>query len=257
MPAPYQYPIYRATEVQLRQQIMEHLQTMYWADQFSQVKTSVESGDDVLIPEGYQMIVMNQFTFDGGSVTIDGEMFVLDEGVLLKWHDLEGSIDTRTGATNPVWTQIGSGPFYAYAFDDITAPESECWLTYHVPHDIGSNTVYFHTHWMTDGTDTNTVKWEFTYTFAKGFDQEAFNTTGTTVSVEQAGPGTAYQHMVAETAAVTISGMTEPDGLILVHLKRVDNGGTNNTDTVFLLEADLHYQSTNVGTTNKAPDFYA
>ena len=254
MPAPYQYPIYRANEVQLRQQIMEHLQTMYWADQFSQVKTSVEDGENILIPDGYQMIVMNEFTFDGGSVTIEGELFVLDMSNLLKWADLEGSIDTRIGATNPTWTQIDTGPFYAYAF----TIGDECFITYHVPHDIGSTTIHLHTHWTTDGTDTNTVKWDFTYTYAKGFNQEAFNTTGTTVSAEQAASGTAYQHMVAETDAVTISGMTEPDGLIMVHVKRVTNGGTNNTDNVFLLEADLHYQSNGqIGTTNKAPDFYA
>jgi len=257
MPAPYQYPIYRAPDVNLRQQIMEHLQSLYWADQFSQIKTSVETDESVLIPEGYQMIVMNEFTIDGGSVTIDGEFFILDMKNLLKWADKEGTIDTRTGATNPTWTQLGSGPFYAYAFN-IGPPASECWISYHVPHDIGSNVIHFHAHWTTNGTDTNTVKWSFTYSFARGFDQEAFGTTGTTVTAEQAASGTAYQHMVAETDAVTIPTMTEPDGLILVYIKRVTNGGSDNGDTVYLLEADLHYQSNGqIGTTNKAPDFYA
>lgn len=257
MPAPYQYPIYKANEVQLRQQIMEHLQTLYWGDQFSQNKTSVEAGESVLIPDGYQMIVMNEFTIDGGSLTIDGEFFILDMSNLLKWRDLEGQIDTKSGATNPTWTIMGAGPFYAYAFA-YTPQEDECFITYHIPHDLGSPTVHIHAHWTTNGTSTNTVKWEVTYTYAKGFDQAAFSTTGTTIYLEEAASGTAYQHMVTESAAQTISGLTEPDGLILVHIKRIDNGGTNNADTVYLLEVDIHMQSNGqLGTTNKAPDFYA
>ena len=172
------------------------------------------------------------------------------------YRDLEGTIDTRTGATNPTWTIIGSGPFYAYAFG-YTPTQDEAYITFHVPHDIvpGSD-IFFHIHWMTDGTETNTVKFECTYTFAKGFDQEAFDTSGTTFNLEEAAPGTAYQHMVTESNAITIPGLTEPDGLILVHFKRVTNGGTNNADTVYVLEADLHYLSNNMGTLNKAPNFY-
>lgn len=170
------------------------------------------------------------------------------------WRDLEGAIDTRVGATNPTWTIIGAGPFYAYAF----TLGDEAFITYHVPHDIvpGSD-IHFHAHWMTNGTETNSVKWEFTYSYAKGFNQEAFSTTGTTIAAEQAASGTAHQHMVTETAAITIPGLTEPDGLIMMRLERVTNGGTNNTDTVYLLEADVHYQSTNASTVGRAPDFYA
>jgi hypothetical protein len=232
---------------------MNALEGLWERDEWPRIKNSVETGDDVTILDGYQMIVMDEFTFNGGTLTIEGEMYInpiWDNG----YRDLEGSIDTRVGATNPTWTQIGSGPFYAYAF----TIGDECFITYHVPHDIvPSSDIYFHTHWTTNGTDTNTVKWQFTYSYAKGFNQEAFNTTGTTITAEEAGSGTAYQHMVTETAGVTISGLTEPDGLIIVHIERITNGGTNNTDTVYLLEADVHYLSTNLATPNKAPDFYA
>lgn len=255
MTSTYQYPIYRAPDVNLRQQIMEHLQTLYYSDQFSQVKTSAETGDDILIGEGYQMIVMNEFTLDGGSITIDGELFILDMSNLVKWADITGQIDTRIGATNPAWTQIGAGPFYAYAFQ----VNDECWVNFHVPHDIvpGSD-VHLHCHWLPSSTSTNTVKWEWYYTFAKGFDQEAFDTTGTQITAEEAGPGVAYQHMVTETAAITIPAMTEPDGFILTRMRRVTNGGTDNPNTIYVITTDLHYQTNGqVGTTNKAPDFYA
>lgn len=172
------------------------------------------------------------------------------------WRDLEGTIDTRVGSTNPTWTIIGAGPFYAYSFNYTT--QDEAFITYHVPHDIVPNSdIHFHLHYMVSGTDTNTVKFECTYSYAKGFDQEAFNTAGTTLSLEQAPSGTAHQHMIVESDAITIPGLTEPDGLVMFHFKRVSNGGTNNADTVYVLEADIHYQSTNASTPGRAPNFYA
>ena len=170
------------------------------------------------------------------------------------WRDITGQIDTRVGGTNPTWTQIGAGPFYAYAF----GVNDECWIHYHIPHDIVPSTdIHLHCHWLPSGTDANNVKWEWYYSFAKGFDQAAFNTTGTQITAEQAGPGTAYQHMVTETTGITISGLTEPDGFLMTRMRRVTNGGTENTDTIYVLTADVHYQSTGILTTaNKAPDFY-
>lgn len=177
---------------------------------------------------------------------------IIDDG----WRDITGPIVVKgVGATDPDWVQIGSGPFWAYRF----SLNDECWIPFHVPHDIKPGTdIHFHTHWLTDGTQTASVKWEFTYAYAKGFNQEAFDMdTGAVVTAEEAASGIAYQHMVTETAAVTIPTLTEPDGIIYVNLVRITNGGTNNTDEVFLLMSDIHYQSITVGTPGKAPDFYA
>jgi hypothetical protein len=62
--------------------------------------------------------------------------------------------------------------------------------------------------------------------------------------------------MVTETAGVTISGLTEPDGLIICRIRRVTNGGTDNADNIYLLTADLHYLSNSQATPGKAPNFY-
>ena len=170
------------------------------------------------------------------------------------WRDITADITTRgVGATDPVWTQIGSSSFYGYAF----ALNDVAWFNFHVPHDIVPNSlIHFHAHWITDGTQTNSVKWQWEYMYAKGFNQAAFNVTGTTVTAEEAASGTIYQHMVTETTGQQISGLTEPDGIIQVKITRLTNGGTNNTDEVFMLTSDIHYQSTNQGTYGKAPDFY-
>lgn len=169
------------------------------------------------------------------------------------WRDITGEVLTRgVGATDPAWAQIGSGPFYAYSF----ALNDTCWMVYHVPHDFAPSTdVHLHVHWISDGTDANPVKWQFKYAYAKGFNQAAFDSAGTTITAQEAASGTAYQHMVTETSAIDMS-ITEPDGLILVNITRVTNGATDNTDTIFMLTADVHYRSTNLATLNKSPNFY-
>ena len=169
------------------------------------------------------------------------------------WRDITGAVLTRgVGATDPDWAQLGAGPFYAYRF----ALNDVMWMSYHVPHDFVPNTeVHFHTHWIPDGTDANTVKWQFDYMYAKGFDQEAFNVTGANTTAEEAGPGVQWQHMVTESAGVDLT-ITEPDGIIYMKMTRLTNGGTDNTDDIFVLTSDVHYQSDRMATRGKAPPFY-
>ena len=170
------------------------------------------------------------------------------------WRDITSEVRTRgVGATDPAWTQIGATVFsgYVFALNDV------CWMHYHIPHDyVPGSDVHLHIHWFVDGTDTETVKWQWEYVYAKGFNQEAFAfASATTVTAEEAPPGTAYQHMVTETVAITIADM-EVDGHIMTKITRLSNGGSDNADDVFMIEGDCHYQSTNVGTIDKAPDFW-
>ena len=174
------------------------------------------------------------------------------------WRDITGSIDVRgTGSTDPDWTQLGSGPFSAYKF----AINDQCWLCYHIPHDIlPSSDIFLHAHWTTSGTQTAAVKWTFKWMYALGFDQGTFDVNGTAISVSEAASGTAWRHMVTESAAITIPTLTEPDGLLYVNVQRVSNAASplvENTNNVFLLTADVHYQTTNVATKQRAPNFYA
>jgi len=171
------------------------------------------------------------------------------------WRDITAQVNVRgVGVADPDWSQIGASPFFAYKF----AVNDQAWFAFHVPHDIvpGAD-VHFHAHWIADGTNAAAVKWEWTYTYAKGFNQGNFNATGTVVTAEQAAAGTAYRHMVTETAAVAIPGLTEPDGIIYVRLRRVTNGAVDNTNGIFLLTSDIHYQTTDAATIGKAPNFYS
>lgn len=172
------------------------------------------------------------------------------------WYDSLTSIQTgKLGlANNPTWSAFGTtGTNYAYSFivnDYIQL------AGFHINHDIKRNSyVYPHVHWTTNGTSTATVKWEMSYTYAKGHNQEAFP-ADTVVTVEQAASGTAWQHMIAEVADGDAFLAPEVDSIIMMRLRRITNGGTDNANTVFGLFVDLHYQRERTGTPNKAPDFY-
>lgn len=178
-----------------------------------------------------------------------------DNGV--GWRDMLSAVSNAKvpAASAPTSENFGSAGTlqrkeYAFAVNDyiFLAP-------FHIQHDVKPNsTAYFHVHWATNGTSTNTVKWEIHYQRALGHDQANFGAP-TSLSLTQAPAGTAYRHMIIEDA----TGITlyEPDELILATLKRVTNGGSENTDLVFGLMVDLHYQVDRFATKNKAPDFYA
>lgn len=175
------------------------------------------------------------------------------------WKDMVSSLITAgvPGANTPTMTPFqpgGSGlrEELAFALDNYAFCPA-----FHVNHDVKVNgQAYIHVHWTTNGTSTNTVKWEFQITRALGHNQANFS-TAVSKYVTQAAAGTAYRHMVAEVALADILTLTEPDELLLVTVRRVTNGGTNNTDTVFGLCVDFHYESDRDATLNKAPNFYA
>lgn len=179
---------------------------------------------------------------------------IYPESTAFGWKDITAQINVRgAGANDPGWAQIGAGPFFAYDF----ALNDQCWVAYHTPHDIvPGKPIHFHAHWFVDGTNVQPVRWEWSYMFAKGFQQQNYAVAGTVITADGTPPGTAYHHMTTETAAVTIADLTEPDGIIYARLRRIANGGTDNTDGVFLLEADVHYQTTQKATYGKAPNFY-
>lgn len=173
------------------------------------------------------------------------------------WREITSEIDARgSGANDPTFTVYTGTNFYAHQFSETTM--QQVYVTYHVPHDYVPGTdIYLHVHWSNAAATPNTgnVIWGFEYSYAKGHNQAAFPAS-TTVTVTQACPATRYQHNIAETTAITISEL-EVDGLIMVRVYRdAADGGDTCTDAVFLHTSDIHYQSTNMATKGKSPDFY-
>ena len=63
--------------------------------------------------------------------------------------------------------------------------------------------------------------------------------------------------MVSELTNSIITTNAEPDSLILIRLSRITNGAVNNTDDIFALTLDCHYQADRFATINKSPNFYS
>jgi hypothetical protein len=128
---------------------------------------------------------------------------------------------------------------------------------FHVNHDVKpGGLALVHVHWSTNGVNTANVRWEFQISRALGH-QQAYFTAETSYFVTQAGHGGAWRHMVGEVAIGDALTLVEPDELILVTLRRVTNGGTDNTDQVFALNVDFHYETDRNSTPSRSPNFYA
>lgn len=189
------------------------------------------------------------------------------------WNPDDGSLGGRTvhsGGWKDLTSAVNAGKLPAANIPTLTAfqpggSERQQQLAFavndrialapfHVLHDISPNApAYIHVHWTTDGTDTNTVKWDLEVIYAKGHSQAVFSDGASTV-LTGTPTGTAYTHMITETTTPLL--LPEPDVLVLVDLKRVTNAGTDNTDAVFGLSVDFHYWSDREVTPQRSPNFY-
>ena len=179
------------------------------------------------------------------------------------WRDLKGKITNSKGATKPseITYREGITQFQFGAGDDAG-------LEYHIPHDYVPGTdIHLHVHWSHISGDVTGGNVIFTYeiTYCKGHNQAAFPAT-VTGTITGTASATQYQHVISEgqiSAATPEAGVQidtddlEPDGLILCRIEMTTNNMTGAIPSPFIHEVDVHYQSTNLGTKQKAPNFYA
>lgn len=174
------------------------------------------------------------------------------------WNDIVTDFIVRsTGPTKPSYANVFGGIYcYLWAAGSTTEVQDEA----HVLHDYAPGTkMYPHIHWMPTTANAGTVRWGIEYTVAKGHSQMAFNTTTTTVYVEQAAGGTAWTHHVAEVSDANAIPSTnlEPDTVILFRVFR-DGSHAKDTypDDVAAWQIDMHYQTDRLATKHREPDFY-
>jgi hypothetical protein len=182
------------------------------------------------------------------------------------WRDLIGDVTPK---------QVGVGFATLGAFQNASAfyyaANDVCQMLFHMPHDYRLGTdVHLHLHWAHEGTAIEgKLVVTFGVTYARGHNQENFP-AGVTPVLTVATPDVAtvprYRHRIDElqlsasspSATQINTSQLEPDGLIIAKLTAttipVITGGSQNKPA--LLTCDLHYQSTNLGTLNKAPNFY-
>ena len=179
------------------------------------------------------------------------------------WRDIIGQVVVRgVGAADPSWnTYLTNIRQYQFTVND------EIWFIHHIPHDYVPGTdLYFHVHWShaSAAVTSGSVTWTINTTYAKGHNQAAFPATKT-VTITQSASTTQFQHMIAEavittstpggTATLIDRALIEPDGMLMTRVFLSANS-MNGTPEPFLHFSDIHYQSTNLATKQKAPAFY-
>jgi hypothetical protein len=185
------------------------------------------------------------------------------------WKDLIGRIEPRDGgSTAPSLEVYRGGQVREWAF----GLNDEVDLQFHMPHDYAPGTdVFVHVHWSHNGTAiSGSLVCNFYSTWAKGFGQSGqifgseVNTT-LTISTPDVATIPQYSHRVDEiqlsaatpTANQLNTNDFEVDGLFLINMKTTTiptiSGGTT---APFIHHVDIHYQTTNMPTKGKAPNFY-
>ena len=183
------------------------------------------------------------------------------------WRDITGQIIPDTAATAPAKATFRGGTIGAYAFGS----GDQCDIPFHIPHDYVPRTdIFAHVHWSHNGTSiSGPAVFTVTATTAKGFAQAIFPAEKSqTITYQTTDIATTprYIHRVDEIQLSNNGGTgnfintndIEVDGLILLNvtMTTLPTIGGGSPNEVFIFQIDLHYQSTNIATKNKAPSFY-
>lgn len=234
----------------------------------------------------YQMTLTELYDFLRTNLSVIGPLILTDGNLVLPrtagigikldsfagnpsfgWRDLEGALVPKaTGAGSPTLTTFqGQRRWFAYANGD----DMDC--MFHVPHDwVPGSDLYLHLHWAHNGTNiSGSSVINYYVSYGKGHNQAPFvpeaNITQTIAGLNITNTPQ-YQTRIDEFVITTNGGgassidinQIEPDGLIHVHFDWTTiptiTGGAAKPFAFYL---DLHYQSSNIGTKNKAPNFYS
>lgn len=144
-------------------------------------------------------------------------------------------------------------------------------MDFHIPHDyVPGSDLFIHMHWSHNGTAiSGNIVTTFKFTYAKGHGQEIFpaeKTVVITYNTVNIATTPRYIHRIDEaqlstpggSASLLDSNLIEPDGIIMMNMTMTTvptiTGAAVPAPVVFF--ADVHYQSTGIGTKQKSPNFW-
>ena len=182
------------------------------------------------------------------------------------WRDIIGNVQPKaSGAGSPTRAAYAGANLADYSFvaNDVVD------FVYHIPHDyVPMTDIYWHVHWSHTGTTVSgNVVFNAYYSCAKRDTGEVFpaekNLTITYATTDVA-TTPRYSHRVDEvqmssavaTATQIANADIEVDGLILLTLKLTTLPTIGGGGKLFVHTCDIHYQSNDAATKNRAPNFY-
>lgn len=238
-------------------------------------------GDALIVDDGGVIQVESQ----GELRMKSGSMLWLEDGLVLPkasgmgikvdddaptfgWRDIIGAVSPKaTGVGSPARAAYAGANvgLYAFALNDV------CEFCFHIPHDYVPGTdLYFHVHWSHNGTSTTGDAVFTTYhTYASRtvagttiFPAEKTNTV--TWATTNIATTPQYAHRVDEipitsaagSSTLTQNSLIEVDGIVEVSLKLTGIPTLGGSGKLFIHTCDLHYQSNNMATKQKAPNYY-
>lgn len=182
------------------------------------------------------------------------------------WRDLIGDVSPKTtGLGAPTLDTIqGNLRWFRYSSGDGGD------VIYHIPHDyLPGSDLFLHPHWQHNGTDiSGSLVITVNVSYAKGHQQASFHAQKTLTITDGSltiANTPALWHRIPEVQLSTSGGsasqldtdIIEVDGIIHVYYEVTTvptiTGGSGEP---FLMTFDIHYQSKNLATKQKAPDFY-
>ncbi len=241
-------------------------------DGIDYVNTPVNFGGNVSLINGAKVVTNLPFA-NASSPVLDkasGNGIKIDtDAPTFGWQDLLGSVEPKTsGAGKATLGVFRGGKAKAWFYDLNDTLDT---LEFHIPHDyvIGTDT-FIHLHWGHHGTAiSGSLEITFGVTCAKGHNQQDFPAEVApvlTIATPNISTIPQYRHRVDEVQLSSSSPSAtqldnadlEPDTVILIGFEVTAEptitGGV--VDKTAFFEVDIHYQSTNISTKQKAPDFY-
>lgn len=196
------------------------------------------------------------------------------DGILLDgnyaWVDIIGDVVPKHSGTGAAVFENFIGNIPAWAHTSTSYGK----LEYHIPHNYAVGTdIYLHFHWGHNGTSISgdfVIDLDITYA-KRTYPASSFVTPVTSqISLTSLNMTNSpqYCHRVDEikisipggSASMLNTNNIEVDGLIMVGYSTStipSITGSSSVNLPFVLQADLHMQSTGVGTFNKDPGYYA
>ena len=223
----------------------------------------VHSGGAIDVREGARIQSAESFTLPKAA----GKGFKVDaEFPTFGWRDIIGNVHPKaTGAGSPTRAAYAGANLGQYAFiaNDV------CDFEFHIPHDYVPGTdIYFHVHWSHTGTSiSGNAVFDIYHAYAKGHNQANFpaeKNVAITYATTDIATTPAARHRIEEviisgpaaTATLVDRDDIEVDGLVLATLKLTTLPTIGGGGKLFIHTCDLHYQSTNMATKQRAPNFY-
>ncbi len=218
--------------------------------------TQINSSGD-LTPVGSADIVIEKASGNGIKVDSAAKTF--------GFRDLLGDqFAKNTGGTRPTLAAY-NGVINAWQF----GVGDEAFMSFHIPHDYVKGTdIFLHIHWSHISTlvTGGTITFKATSIYAKGHNQAPFQSSPAVGTFAGTASTVQYQHILSEIqySASSPTGLQvdtddlEPDGVIELTFELDVNDITSSgaVPDPFIHYVDVHYQSTNIATKAKAPDFY-